>query len=121
MRYYEIKRYAFEITDESVNRLIRDKFFNNLKPAESDEKRKAMYQGQKNFINSLRKQMEDGKSFEDIKEYRNKVMFVIAAPDENNTYAAIFFDKDKTDEMYLINMDLEKELLYITEGETIDE
>ena len=32
-----------------------------------------------------------------------------------------FFDKDKTDEMYLINMDLEKELLYITEGETIDE
>lgn len=121
MRYYEIKRHAFEITDEEANRLIRDKVFNNLKPAESDEKRKAMYQSQKNFINSLRKQMEEGKSFEDIKEYKNKVMVVIAVPDEDNTYAAIFFDREKTDKMYSINIDLEKELLYITEGETIDE
>ena len=30
MRHYEIMRYAFEITDESANKIIREQVFNNL-------------------------------------------------------------------------------------------
>ena len=115
MRHYEIKRYAFEITNESVNKTIRKEMFNNLKPAENDIKLKQI------FVNSLRGQMEEGKPFEDIAKYKNKIMVVIASPDKDNEYIIVIFDKEITGKGYLLKIDTEIDKLYIEDGGIINE
>lgn len=121
MRYYEIKRYAFEITDESVNKTIRKEIFNDLKPAENDAKLQKMRQNQQIFIESLRSQMKKGEAFEDIAEYKNKIMVILASPNENNEYVAIIFDKEVTGKQYLLKIDIEIDKIYIEDGGIINE
>ena len=121
MRHYEIKRCAFEITNENVNKTIRKEMFNNLKPAENDIKLKKIRDNQQIFVNSLRGQMEEGKPFEDIAKYKNKIMVVIASPDKDNEYIIVIFDKEVTGKGYLLKIDTEIDKIYIEDGGIINE
>lgn len=121
MRHYEIKRYAFEITNENVNKTIRKEMFNNLKPAENDIKLKKIRDNQQIFVNSLRGQMEEGKPFEDIAKYKNNIMVIVASPNNINEYIIIIFDKHITGERYEVKMDKELNKIYIEEGGIINE
>lgn len=121
MRHYEVMRYAFAITDVNANKTIRERIFNNLKPAENDIKLKKIRDNQQIFVNSLRGQMEEGKPFEDIAKYKNKIMVVIASPDKDNEYIIVIFDKEVTGKGYLLKIDTEKDKIYIEDGGTIDE
>ncbi len=115
MRHYEIKRFGFVIDNKEINKEIREKAFNNLVPTNSEEKLEILHKNQQNFINSLRESMTEDRVFSEVAAYRDKVMVVIAVPDNENAYVAIFFDKERTDKRYKIQMDKDK--LYIEDGE----
>lgn len=121
MKHYEVMRYAFEITDENANKIIREQVFNNLNPNITQEKRKEMFNKQKAFVNSLRDQMEEGKILEDIAKYKNKIMVVIASSNKDNEYVAIIFDKEVTGERYSIKIDAELDKVYIEDGGILNE
>ena len=95
--------------------------FNNLKPAENDIKLKKIRDNQQIFVNSLRGQMEEGKPFEDIAKYKNKIMVVIASPDKDNEYIIVIFDKEVTGKGYLLKIDTEIDKIYIEDGGIINE
>lgn len=121
MRHYEIMKYAFEITDESANKIIREQVFNNLNQNMTQEKRKEIFNKQKTFVNSLRDQMEEGKILENIAEYKNKVMVVITSSNKDNGYVIIIFDKEITGDKYSIKIDTELNKIYIEDEGVLNE
>lgn len=121
MRYYEIMRYAFKITNESTNKTIRKEVFNDLDSNMSQERRSDMFNKQHAFIKLLRNEMQEGRILADIAEYKNNIMVIVASPNNINEYIIIIFDKHITGERYEVKMDKELNKIYIEEGGIINE
>ena len=115
MRYYELRREVFTMSNKEASEAIRNEAFVKQGHVPTEAEKESMFKAQSLFIEDVRKSMKEGQPLEELKEYHDNKFAIMPSKVDEMEYLIVIFDM-KVDEltgMLPIHYDKEEDKFYL--------